>query len=104
VNPSPDKPRVPDDDWRRLGQEKHLKNKALDFGKYTPPRPDWDHDHCEYCNAKFSLFPGDLTEGYSADDKYYWVCAECFADFKDEFEWTVKREITSASRREPGHA
>ena len=86
---SPDPLRVPADDWRRLGQERYLKNKVVTFGKYTPPRPDWDHDHCEFCMAKFSLFPGDLTQGYATTDEYRWICAECFADFKDEFGWTV---------------
>ena len=35
-------------------------------------RPDWDHDHCEFCFAKFmeTAPTGDLTEGYCAPDEY----------------------------------
>ena len=81
---------VSDDDWRRLGQVEYLKGKVLAFGRYTPPRADWDHDHCEFCNGKFSLRVGDLAEGYSANDGYYWICADCYGDFREEFGWTVR--------------
>jgi hypothetical protein len=89
---SAQEPRVPADDWRRRNQERYLEGKSLAFRKYDPPRPEWDHDHCEFCNAKFSLFPGDLTHGYATTDEDRWICETCFADFKDEFGWTLKRE------------
>ena len=25
----------------------------------------------------------------TADDDYHWVCEQCFADFRDRFNWTV---------------
>ena len=37
-----------------------------------------------------------VTEAYAAvgrgpegQDDYYWVCGECFADFRDHFGWVV---------------
>jgi hypothetical protein len=77
------------DDWRRQGQEKFLGGVRLVAGAYAPVRPDWDHDHCAFCSAKFSARDGDVREGYATVDGYYWMCATCFADFRDDFEWTV---------------
>lgn len=79
------------DDWRRQGQDKYLKGKTLIFQSYRIYRDGWDHDHCEFCSAKFSMLPDDLTEGYSTDDCYHWVCKACFEDFKGEFEWTTTK-------------
>lgn len=74
------------------------------FGDSPPPFADdweeiepvhgWDHDHCAFCWAKFmpadagSDDPKTLTSGYvtEGDD---WICDGCFADFRDEFGWTV---------------
>lgn len=77
------------DDWRRQGQESYLKAKRLYRRSYTPYSQTWDHDHCEFCNAKFSLTGPDLTQGYATADAYYWVCPDCFQDFREEFQWTV---------------
>jgi len=53
-------------DWRLQGQEKYLKGVTLYLKKYIKYRNAWDHDHCEFCWAKFSLegSPDDLDEGY----------------------------------------
>lgn len=78
-------------DWRRNGQEKYLAHAILEHKKYHPYRDGWDHDHCEFCGAKFSLaFEGALTEGYATMDNYRWICEDCFEDFKKEFAWTTK--------------
>ena len=45
----------PLNDWRRQGQEKYLKGAKLQLKDYCPHRPEWDHDHCEFCETKFSL-------------------------------------------------
>jgi hypothetical protein len=44
----------------------------------------WDHDHCVYCWATFSLdTPGALTKGYAVQDDptfgddYSWICVSC---------------------------
>jgi len=77
------------DDWRRQGQEKYLKGVNFVFKDYQPYRIGWDHDHCEFCGAKFSLNGDDLKKGYSTEDSYRWICGDCFNDFKEEFNWQV---------------
>ena len=80
-----------DDDWRLMGQEKYLKGVTLSFQTYRCLRPDWDHDHCAFCSAKFmeADLPDILREGYTAENQYHWVCPTCFDDFKDRFEWVL---------------
>jgi hypothetical protein len=78
-------------DWRLTNQETYLKGRTLEHRAYKAPRPDWDHDHCEFCWAKFSTDPGiaeRLTEGYATDDER-WICESCFADFVATFDWVV---------------
>jgi len=77
------------DDWRRQGQERYLSGVRLIPRAYRPYRPGWEHDHCEFCGAKFSCHEGDLKSGYSTEDGYHWLCAGCFGDFKDEFAWEL---------------
>jgi hypothetical protein len=77
--------------WRLQGQEEYLLGASLSKKIYKKPREDWDHDHCEFCSAKFSEAEGDLTEGYTTDDEYRWICTRCFEDFKEQFQWIVKR-------------
>ena len=74
-------------DWRLQGQENFLMGAALSRRKYAKYRPGWEHDHCEFCNRKFSEQLGDIMEGYATVDGYHWVCDECFAEFKDRFRW-----------------
>jgi hypothetical protein len=80
-----------DNDWRLTGQERYLKGKTLLKRKYRCPRPDWDHDHCEFCWAKFMEKAGAdvLQDGYVTEDNQHWICAQCFADFRNLFQWTV---------------
>lgn len=75
-------------DWRRMGQETFLKGVRLRFGSWMAYRPGWDHDHCSFCLQKFSLRAGDLREGWVTEDDYYWICSDCHADFRAEFDWT----------------
>ena len=79
--------------WRRQGQEKYLKGVTLVRRSYVryAQNPDWDHDHCEFCYAKFMVedHPGVLHDGYATLDDYRWICDQCFEDFRDEFEWKV---------------
>ena len=82
--------RRPDpDDWRRQGQERCLLGSKLIKHRYRAYRQGWDHDHCEFCWAKFSLEPGDLNAGYSTEDGYRWLCPDCYEDFRGEFNWSV---------------
>ena len=81
-----------------MGQEQSLvPGTQFAFRSYQVPRPDWDHDHCSMCFAKFSepIGAGTVHEGYAttADfprgEAYEWICAACFDDFSDEFGWVV---------------
>lgn len=85
-----------EDDWRLAGQERYLAGATLIRRKYraNPRNRDWDHDHCEFCWAKFMVEeqPDVLHAGYSTEDEYRWICDTCFSDFKDEFRWTVRAE------------
>lgn len=75
-----------------MGQERYLKGKTLLRRKYIPPQPDWDHDHCSFCWAKFKERgePGTIQEGFVTEDNKSWICPQCFADFKAEFQWSIK--------------
>ena len=80
-------------DWRLSGQDRYLKGVELRRQKYRhfPDNPKWDHDHCKFCWAKFSLDDGpDIQhEGYCTLDEYHWICPTCFGDFQGSFEWRV---------------
>ena len=81
------------DDWRIQGQEKYLAGSVFKWKSYTKYRDDWDHDHCEFCGAKFMepSNPDSLHEGYSTEDNYRWVCKTCFDDFKEMFGLKVEK-------------
>jgi len=88
---------VNDDDWRLRGQERFLTGATLRWAKWKMPRPEWDHDHCEFCFAKFMEAPSPevLHEGFTTEDNYRWVCRQCFDDFKDRFQWKIAEQIAS---------
>jgi hypothetical protein len=82
------------DDWRLNNQEKYLMGVTLVRSLYRqyPYNPEWDHDHCEFCFAKFSLdtrIEDALQAGYTTTDEYRWICQSCFEDFKEMFKWKV---------------
>lgn len=79
------------DDWRLTNQEGYLRGATLRWTTYVPPRPGWDHDHCEFCWAKFMAggVPETLAAGYATPDRSHWVCPTCCADFRARFGWTV---------------
>ena len=83
------------DDWRRQGQEKYLKGINLVWKKYTQYRDGWDHDHCEFCGARFMVSdgPDEITEGYTSEDNYRWICNQCYKDFRDEYDWNLKNAV-----------
>jgi hypothetical protein len=86
---------VPESDWRLRDQEEYLLHITLARKCYVPPRPDWDHDHCVFCFAKFMATPGPdiLTEGYCTAAAADWICPQCFADFQERFGWTVHSSV-----------
>jgi len=77
-------------DWR-IDNAKRTRRAVLRLAKYSRPREDWDHDHCEGCWAKFmeSGSPDALTEGYVTKDNIRWICPQCFGDLKDEMGWKL---------------
>jgi hypothetical protein len=78
-------------DWRLINQEKFLKDKTLKSADYKPYSEKWNHDHCAFCQAAFSLYDNDLQKGYCTLDNYHWICEECFNDFKEMFNWSVEK-------------
>ena len=88
------------DDWRLtagpvLGHEENLKNIPLYYIPFQPLAPKWDHEHCVFCWEKFYLDENCLQAGYCTRPKNepgaYWICPECYEDFKGLFGWTKKK-------------
>ena len=85
------------DDWRLMGQERYLQRAKLVHRRYEPSSESWEHDHCAFCQRKFSATeaegPDTLASGYTTTAEheqgagYHWVCETCFADFADRFGW-----------------
>lgn len=82
-------------DWRRQGQESYLKKVILSWKPYTNDCEEWDHDHCEFCSAKFMEASNKdvLNEGYVTEDTQRWICKECFEDFRDEYQWLITNHV-----------
>jgi hypothetical protein len=89
------------DDWRIRCQANYLTGIKLKYGPYRLKSREWDHDHCEFCWAKFIdrndwqtggyEIPKDyLTEGYHSEDQHWWICPRCFEDFREMFGWIVE--------------
>lgn len=85
------------DDWRLRGQEEYLQNVSLYFLAYSPRLETWEHEHCEFCWAKFGLESENLHEGYCTTPtntpESLWICPKCFADFQETFQWSIRNNI-----------
>ncbi len=80
------------EDWRLFRQqENYLSNAVLIRHEYKPINKNNDHDHCEFCMTKFYEFTDDLHFGYSTQYGEVWICEQCFEDFKEKFNWKVKK-------------
>jgi len=79
------------DDWRLTGQEQYLAGALLEWAVWQAARPEWDHDHCEFCWVTFGgpHLGEALHAGYATLDRYRWICPECFADFRVQFGWQI---------------
>jgi hypothetical protein len=79
-------------DWRLQGQERYLTGVTLVRRQWRQSRPDWDHDHCEFCWVKFGAerLGEVLREGWTTADERRWICDNCFRDFSDLFEWRIE--------------
>ena len=82
------------DDWRlEFGKEPTFYSKfKWSRKKWARTRPNWDHDHCEFCWQKISDIDGENIqhEGWTNDEDTYWVCKSCFEDFKEMYQWDLK--------------
>lgn len=68
-----------------------LRGANLKWQPYKMPKPTWDHDHCEFCWAKF-MEPGSedtLHEGYYCKSEDTWICSKCYEEKKAEYKWQV---------------
>jgi hypothetical protein len=102
-------------DWRQTGQERWLP-RGTTFARrpYRALDDAHEHDHCEFCWAKFldpsfsdaprrmlEEDPSAVAEGYvavgtepqGADD--HWVCATCFGDFATELGWVIVSSLSA---------
>ncbi|NIP60903.1 MAG: hypothetical protein GWM92_20790 [Gemmatimonadetes bacterium] len=80
-------------DWRLTGQERYLRGVPLERLRFSRAEPERDHDHCEFCWAKFGRGgrgEKTLDIGYTTLDRAHWICPRCFEDFRHRFGWTTK--------------
>jgi len=73
------------------GRVQHMKEKlkgiALMRSKWTTIDDSWDHDHCKFCMKTLDASTEELA--YCSEDYYWWICEECFQEYRDEFEWNL---------------
>jgi len=103
--------RPQENDWRRTGQEQYLKGLRLSWKRFQAYSGNWDHEHCEFCWRKFldkdyapwmrealateaSEYAGygftNVRQEILPGGRYrYWICRECFDDFRLEFGWAI---------------
>lgn len=81
-------------DWRLTDQAKYLYKKILYWQNYQAYSETWEHDHCEFCWAKFTEEnqSEDLHAGYTTQNQYYWICETCFNDFCNLLQWQVSAD------------
>lgn len=78
------------EDWRITNQFEYLYKVKLRHIAYQQSSENWEHEHCCFCFDKFSLtIHNALKVGYCTLDQYFWICENCFNDFKSEFEWEI---------------
>jgi len=70
--------------------EKHVKLLGRGEEYLTDERcKEWWHRHCGFC---WKTITTDMREEcYCSENGSYWICAGCFNDFKDRFEWKAKK-------------
>jgi len=82
-------------DWRLTNQAKYLTGVTLRLSRFNVAvdKPEWDHEHCEFCWAKIveenRKKPDDdlLVEAYATEDRLR--CPKCFEDFREMFQWKI---------------
>lgn len=102
------------EDWRLRGQEDYLQGCTLVRKPYKAWSKDWEHDHCEFCWAKFMdpafspehrkfinenqevLTEGYAVEGRAPDPSSGAVLGRIFADDQK----TVQPKVPSVDRND----
>lgn len=81
---------ISDDDWRLAVQKDYLLDGQLVWQRWVQQTPNWDHDHCAFCWAKFMEREGPefLHEGYYLEAENHWVCVTCARDFASRFRFS----------------
>ena len=74
-------------DWRLTNQENFLKGETLKHSKWVTLEESWDHDHCSFC---WDTIDTSTNMAYCTTDYYHWICEDCYADFKELFEWKLE--------------
>ena len=74
-------------DWRLNGQEKYLYGVKLKHINIKDKSNPSDHEHCEFCLEKISNYSDTIHEAYCTEDEYYWICDNCYNDFRAMFNW-----------------
>ena len=84
------------DDWRLRGQEEYMQGMQFTYKSFVSGSDNGEHEHCEFCWHKFMEQQEGMEDcssvGYCSVDRKYWVCEECFEDFKEEFGWKKVEE------------
>ena len=75
-------------DWRITNQMNYLFRARLIKTTFSESSHS-DHEHCEFCWARFSALPEDLHGGYYEPQSESWLCPDCVEQFSDLFGWTV---------------
>ena len=78
-----------EEDWRIVNQYKYLHGRTLRKTTFIPTK-NCDHVHCSFCWDKFGLENNMLHFGYLTTGGNWWICEQCFFDFKVEFEWRLE--------------
>jgi len=79
-----------ENDWRLRGQEEYMLGLKFKQMNFTGVKL---HAHCEFCWHKFMEEPNGIEDcsnrGFFCQEKKYWVCEECFQEFRNMFDWEV---------------
>ncbi len=77
-------------DWRLTYQDEFLLDAELKKAEFSEEQQKTDHCHCVFCWEKFSERKMDISEGYCTKDGRYWICEECYTDFKEMFRFKLE--------------
>lgn len=79
-------------DWRLNGQEEIVMNAELKKETFNHN----GHEHCIFCWHKFmkhSEYQKNCSNhGYCTIDEKYWICDNCYNDFKNLFKWKLVKQ------------